>query len=54
MPVINLVNYPFADGTTPTGTEISQVFYLPAAVPVSLEGIMVGWISKTLMLLLRK
>jgi hypothetical protein len=45
MPVINLVNYPFADGTTPTGTEISEVFYLPAAVPVSLEGIN-GWLDK--------
>ena len=45
MPVINLINYPFANGTTPTGTEISEVFYLPAAVPVSLEGIN-GWLDK--------
>jgi len=45
MPTINLINTPFVDGDTPTGTEISEVFYLPAAVPVSLEGIN-GWLDK--------
>jgi len=45
MPTINLINTPFVNGDTPTGTEISEVFYLPAAVPVSLEGIN-GWLDK--------
>ena len=45
MPTINLINTPFVDGDTPTGTEVSEVFYLPAAVPVSLEGIN-GWLDK--------
>ena len=46
MTVINLVNVPFADGTTPTGDEVSEVFYLPANIPVSLEGLN-GHLDKT-------
>lgn len=46
MTVINLTNYPFADGTSPTGVEVSQVFYLPANVPVSLDGLN-GHLDKT-------
>jgi len=45
MPVINLINFPFADGAVPTGTDVSAVFYLPAPIPVSLEGIN-GWLDK--------
>ena len=46
MTVINLTNYPFADGTSPTGVEVSQVFYLPANVPISLDGLN-GHLDKT-------
>ena len=46
MTVINLTHYPFADGSTPTGTQVSEVFYLPANVPVSLDGLN-GHLDKT-------
>jgi len=46
MTVINLTHYPFVNGTTPTGTQVSEVFYLPANVPVSLDGLN-GHLDKT-------